>query len=267
MHGSRFCSATSCARRCFLTVSGKYEPPLTVASLATITHSRPSTTPMPVTMPAPAACPSYTSQAASAPSSRNAPPGSTSRSIRSRASSFPRQRWRSTARSPPPRATSAVRSRSSATSCSIRSRRRANSSVRSTFDCRRAICGTLRGNPTVLYGADMCGAGHPEGVSRNRRLLLLAAALVVAAVVVGAVVAVRAGGGESSSGTTTRAKQPAAPAAASSSRALLGGIPQHGLTLGTATAPATLLEFVDPQCPYCAHWAEGSFPVVVRRFV
>ena len=40
------------ARKCFFTVSGKYEPPLTVASFATITHSRPSTTPMPVTIPA-----------------------------------------------------------------------------------------------------------------------------------------------------------------------------------------------------------------------
>ena len=37
-------------------MSGKYEPPLTVASFATITHSRPSTTPMPVTTPALGAC-------------------------------------------------------------------------------------------------------------------------------------------------------------------------------------------------------------------
>ena len=59
MHGRRFCSATSCARRCFFTVSGKYEPPFTVASFATITHSRPSTTPIPVTMPALGAWPSY----------------------------------------------------------------------------------------------------------------------------------------------------------------------------------------------------------------
>ena len=58
MHGSRFSSATSCARRCFLTVSGKYEPPLTVASFATITHCRPSTTPIPVTIPADGAWPS-----------------------------------------------------------------------------------------------------------------------------------------------------------------------------------------------------------------
>ena len=35
-------------------------PPFTVASLATITHSRPSTTPMPVTIPADGAWPSYT---------------------------------------------------------------------------------------------------------------------------------------------------------------------------------------------------------------
>src|SRR5918997_7229188 len=36
MHGSRFSAAISCARRCFFTVSGKYVPPFTVASFATI---------------------------------------------------------------------------------------------------------------------------------------------------------------------------------------------------------------------------------------
>ena len=35
-----------------MTVSGKYVPPFTVASFATITHARPSTIPIPVTMPA-----------------------------------------------------------------------------------------------------------------------------------------------------------------------------------------------------------------------
>ena len=119
MHGRWFCSATSCARRCFFTVSGKYVPPFTVASFATITHSRPSTTPIPVTIPADGACPSYSSHAARAFSSRNAVPGSTSRSMRSRAGSLPRERCRSTDASPPPAATSAVRSRSSATSASM----------------------------------------------------------------------------------------------------------------------------------------------------
>ena len=135
-HGRWFCAATSCARRCFFTVSGKYEPPLTVASFATITHSRPSTTPIPVTMPAPGACPSYMSHAASAFSSRNAESGSISRSIRSRAVSLPRSRCRASARSPPPCATSAVRSRSSATSSAIRSCRAAKASSRCACDVR-----------------------------------------------------------------------------------------------------------------------------------
>src|ERR1051326_1023756 len=113
MHGRRFCSAISWARRCFFTVVGKYVPPLTVASLATRTHSRPSITPIPVTIPAPGAWPSYISQAASAESSRNAVSGSSRRSIRSRAVSLPRERCFSSERSPPPRATCAVRARRS----------------------------------------------------------------------------------------------------------------------------------------------------------
>ncbi len=51
--------ATSWARRIFLIVSGHQEPAFTVASLATTTTSRPSTTPMPVMTPAPGAWPSY----------------------------------------------------------------------------------------------------------------------------------------------------------------------------------------------------------------
>src|SRR5919198_286846 len=109
MHGRWFCSAISCARRCFLTVIGKYVPPLTVASLATITHCCPSTTPIPGTIPAPGAWPSYMSHAARAESSRKALSGSTRRSTRSRAVSFPLDRWRSTAFGPPPWATCPVR--------------------------------------------------------------------------------------------------------------------------------------------------------------
>ncbi len=44
---------------------------MTVASLATITHSRPDTRPIPVMIPAPGASPSYSPWAASGESSRN----------------------------------------------------------------------------------------------------------------------------------------------------------------------------------------------------
>ena len=86
-------------------------------------------------------------------------PGSTRRSIRSRASSLPRERCRSTARSPPPAATCAVRSRSSATSASIRARRRAKSSV-----CSSAAAAAPR---TGAYSGLRRDSGMLCAMSRN----------------------------------------------------------------------------------------------------
>ncbi|CAM5668653.1 hypothetical protein SALBM311S_12139 [Streptomyces alboniger] len=65
-------------------------PPLTVASLATITHSRPLTRPIPAMTPAAGACPSYIPSAARGASLRKGEPGSRRVSTRSRGSSFPR---------------------------------------------------------------------------------------------------------------------------------------------------------------------------------
>jgi protein-disulfide isomerase len=92
--------------------------------------------------------------------------------------------------------------------------------------------------------------------------LLLLVALAVAAVVVGVIVALTAGGDDNSSAETTSTSE-----TTQSSRALLAGIPQQGTTLGKASAPATLVEFADPQCPFCAEWSNDTFPTVVRRFV
>src|SRR5882672_3715391 len=73
--------------------------------------------------------------------------------MRSRAVSFPRERWRSVAFSPPPRAISAVRSRNSATRPSMRRRRRVNSSdSRSTCEVRTAIALSLSRGRRVPEG-------------------------------------------------------------------------------------------------------------------
>ena len=49
--------------------------------------------------------------------------------------------------------------------------------------------------------------------------------------------------------------------------ALFRGIPQHGVALGRATAPVTLVEFADLQCPYCARWERNVLPEIVRKYV
>jgi len=98
-------------------------------------------------------------------------------------------------------------------------------------------------------------------VSRNR-LLLLAGAVGVAAVVV--VVLVALGGGSDSKGvgaaSTAATREPV-------ERSFLAGVQQHGDTLGSPSAPATLAVYEDPQCPYCREWALQTLPSVVADYV
>jgi protein-disulfide isomerase len=92
-----------------------------------------------------------------------------------------------------------------------------------------------------------------------RRLSLLSGLLGAAIVVV--IVAVLISSHDASEATKPR------PPAAHDVTAVLRGIPQKGLTLGSPTAPVLVVEFADLQCPYCRQFAATSWPDIVRRYV
>lgn len=93
--------------------------------------------------------------------------------------------------------------------------------------------------------------------TRSRALVLaVGAALIVAFALIGA-----------SRLAAESEPEPPATQAAPASSPLLQGIPQDGAVLGRPDAPVTLVEYADLQCPYCAEWALGTFPQLVRDYV
>ena len=69
-------------------------------------------------------------------------------------------------------------------------------------------------------------------------------------------------------GDTTRPdRAPATPAAAAASAARLDGIEQRGIALGSSSAPVTVIEFADLQCPFCADFDREGLPGIIDRYV
>jgi len=98
---------------------------------------------------------------------------------------------------------------------------------------------------------------------RKRRVILFVASAVAALAVVGILIAVSQsgsddeaglGGGESIAGVRDVAKR-------------FSGIPQEGARLGSPDAPATMLEYIDLQCPFCAQYTRDSLPTVIDKYV
>jgi protein-disulfide isomerase len=98
-------------------------------------------------------------------------------------------------------------------------------------------------------------------VDRNR--LILVAAALGGAVLLAVVLILVSGGNNATTPTTTTATGTTTPTVSS----LFAGIPQQGDTLGKAGAPATLIVYEDPQCPYCRNWNVETLPTVIEQYV
>jgi protein-disulfide isomerase len=95
----------------------------------------------------------------------------------------------------------------------------------------------------------------------RRRAYQLGGLVVATLAIVGVLVAVLASSGPAP--LEPGKPVPGAPAAI----ALLAGIPQSAIALGSPTAPATLVEFGDLQCPFCAYYATHTLASIVERYV
>jgi protein-disulfide isomerase len=90
---------------------------------------------------------------------------------------------------------------------------------------------------------------------RSRNLKRLAVLVIAAAGVVATTIALAA------------PRDDAAPAPSAQASSLFAGVPQDGTALGRPDAPATLTEFADLQCPFCADYARDVLPAIVDRYV
>jgi protein-disulfide isomerase len=112
--------------------------------------------------------------------------------------------------------------------------------------------------------------GRGTAGSRQASPAVLAAAAGVVALIVAAVlVVVVLDNGKSNSvgALPTRGSLANALPGAAEVNSLLKGIPQQGLTLGSSVAPVTLVEYIDPQCPYCQEFETSVMPGLIQRYV
>ena len=109
----------------------------------------------------------------------------------------------------------------------------------------------------------------PRASRRASPRVLAVGAAVVAAATLAIVLAVVLSSGSSTKVTNAPVVGSLATAVpgAAEVETLFKGIAQHGTTLGSPSAPVTMVEYVDAQCPFCRMFETQVLPDIVRRYV
>jgi protein-disulfide isomerase len=109
-----------------------------------------------------------------------------------------------------------------------------------------------------------------QAATQRKQRMMIAGSLLIVVIAVAVVLVVVLGGSNSSSDNATAAQHLSSPKTKKLSSQVngeLNGIPQSGTTLGKASAPVTITEYGDLQCPICADFAKTSENQVISNEV
>jgi protein-disulfide isomerase len=156
--------------------------------------------------------------------------------------------------------------------------RRPNQKPPEVAGARRAAA--ARQGTSVGTSGRAGGSGARGGSDRNRYLLYGGIGVVILVIAIVAAAQAFSGGGKKdvskigttaagSTATSTSGSDAGAAVVAGKATVdgLIGGIAQSGNTLGQASAPVTVIEYVDLLCPACAAYSQSGFNDIVNNYV
>lgn len=108
-------------------------------------------------------------------------------------------------------------------------------------------------------------AAAAAAAARKRRLGILGGVLAAAVVVVVLAIVLSSSGG--SKDAPAKAQAGESVGGQNDVAAMLGGVATTGFTIGKASAPVTVTEFADPQCPICKNFSENVQPQLVQDYI